>query len=161
MKILEGPWGKKKPETEIEINTWVLDSSPEVIDKASKDFATRLRENGWDVDEVQELWYGFHEALTNVIALIKEELEKHPGKKDKKVQIVIEIRKKKVRVEIGDEVSSLNSEDVPDPAPPKGIGLSMESFFDPVDFFKIVDENGKVVGHKVILIKEKKEQIIN
>ena len=158
------------PDALFERDSWILPATLEIIEHAGQAFKKKLEKDGWSTDEVFGLFIGFHEALVNAVVygslgiadserdledLVKEELEKNPGKKDRKVYVSMEISEERVYMRIRDEGKGFDFRDVSDPEFPQGVkrfkgrGMSlMRVYFDSVDYI------GN--GNEVILEKKRK-----
>lgn len=166
-EMIEGPWKKKEEEkpkhekavTEINLegNEWLLPSSIEVLDKAGSAFVKKLLEKGWYPDEVEDLRFGFQEALTNAIvhgnlesrngdktkqdilkstgSRARQELENHPERVGLNVRVILDINENKMKVEIIDQGPGFDPKKVADPLSPEGLekasgrGLLMMNYY--------------------------------
>lgn len=149
---------------------WVLRTTLEALSQADDAFEERIARTGFSKEDKDKMALAVHEALINAIAhgnlgiikpdnseknlgeLIREELENHPEKKDKKVIMVIDEDVVAFYVKITDEGKGFRPAEVADPRSAqgqkktKGRGLlMMEEYFDKVEH---IDD-----GRTVILTK--------
>lgn len=153
------------PKNIFEGNNWELPTDISLVDQVEEALDNRLKEAGWDEDNIFGLGLGLREALINamghgnlgipsgtedIYTVIVEKQKQHPT--DKKVYVTLEISSTKVVVTVLDEGEGFDYNKVADPTDPahllegEGRGLSyMKNFYDSVQY------KGK--GNEVVMTK--------